>query len=175
MAKVVKQLIIKELKEQFAGLEGCILVDTTGLDAQNAEEFRAELRGNGMRMIVVKNSLVRRVFDELGHAVIGDSLQGPTAVIHGEEGTLALAKVLIPWRKKKKKLLSVRAGLFDGRILAPEEVDQLALIPDLPVLRSIFHSLLQGPLRRLHAAAGGPIRSFAALLAALAKKKEKAG
>ncbi|MCZ6603284.1 MAG: 50S ribosomal protein L10 [Planctomycetota bacterium] len=173
MAKIVKQLIIKELKEQLAGLEGCILVDTTGLDGQNAEEFRAELRGKGMQMIVVKNSLVRRVFEDMGHGVIGDSLQGQTAVIHGEDGTLGVAKVLIPWRKKK--LLPVRAGLFDGRVLGPVEVDHLASIPELPVLRSIFHSLLQGPLRRLHAAAGGPIRSFAGLIAALAKKKEKAG
>ncbi|MCZ6602612.1 MAG: 50S ribosomal protein L10, partial [Planctomycetota bacterium] len=130
MAKVVKQLIIKELKEQLAGMEGCILVDTTGLDGQNAEEFRSELRGKGMRMIVVKNSLARKVFEDMGHSVIGDSLQGPTAVIHGEDGTLAVAKVLIPWRKKKT-LLPVRAGLFDGRVLPPVEVDELAMIPDL--------------------------------------------
>lgn len=173
MAKVVKKLIVEELRERLQGVDGWVLVDTTGLDAQSAEGIRTELREAGLRMIVLRNSLARKVFEEMGVTVGEDHLQGPTALLYGGTGALSISRVLIPWRKKRK-LLRVRGGLLDGQVVEPREVERLASIPDMPVLRSQLYYLLGGTILRLHFAMAGPIGRFSALMAALSKKKEKA-
>lgn len=174
MARSVKEFILNELKGRLSDRDGMVLVDTTGLDAQNAEEIRTQLRSNGLQMMVVKNTLARKVLEEMGLTEVGKQLQGPTALLFGDDGALGASKVLIPWRKKRK-LLAVRGGLLEGRVIESVDVERLALIPEMPVLQAILLSLLQGPMTRLHFAVSGPARTFAALLAALAKKKEQTG
>ena len=171
MAKEIKKLIAQELKERLANVDGWVLVDTTGLDAHHAEDIRSELRSQGMQMLVIRNTLAKRVFGESGYPDPGDNLQGPTAIVFGQDGVLQVSKVLIPWRRKNK-LLPVRAGLLDGEIVGPAEVERLSTIPDRPVLLAQLLSLLQGSIARLHRALGGPASSFGGILGALAKKRE---
>ena len=172
MAKALKKMIATELKAALGGLDGWVLVDTTGLDAHSSEEIRSELRSKGLRMMVVKNTLAKRIFDGLGNHEVANHLEGPTGILFGEDGTLAISKVLIPWRKKNK-LLAVRAGLLDGVIIGASEVDRLAAIPDRPVLLAQFVGLLNAPLQRLIYALGGPARGFSGLVSALKNKMEE--
>jgi large subunit ribosomal protein L10 len=174
MAKEVKGLITDELKSRLEGLDGLVMVDTTGLDAHQAEAFRRELREANLQMLVVKNSLARRALEDVGLGPAGECIQGPTAILFGEDGPLAISRILTPWRRKNK-LLPVRGGWIGGRVLDAPEVDRLATIPERPVLLAMLCSGLQGVMRNLHFALGGPGRNFAALIKAVAAKKEKEG
>lgn len=172
MAKVVKRRVTEELKAAFEGIDGFVVVDTTGFAAHNAEEFRTELRDNGCRMLVVKNSLARRALEDLGFPGLDEQLQGQSAILIGDEGALAVSKLLVPWNKKNK-LLGIRGGYVDGRVIDPTEVDRLSKIPDRPVLLSMLLAGLHGPMQKLHHAVSDPIRRFAALVDALAEKKKE--
>lgn len=174
MAKEVKGIITEELRRRLDGLDGLVLVDTTGFDALRAEEFRRELREANLHMLVVKNSLAKRALEEVGLGPAGECIQGPTAILFGEDGPLAISRLLTPWRRKNK-LLPVRGGWLGGRVIQAPEVDRLATIPERPVLLSILCAGLGGVVRNLHYALGGPGRNFAALIKAMAAKKEKEG
>ena len=86
MAKEVKGLITEELRRRLDGVDGLVMVDTTGFDAHQAEEFRRELREANLQMMVVKNSLARRALEDVGLGGAGECIQGPTALLFGEDG-----------------------------------------------------------------------------------------
>ena len=172
MSKVMKRQITDELKGAFGDLEGFIIVDTTGFQAHHAEEFRTEMRNSDCRMLVVKNSLAKRALADLGIEGLDDQITGQSALLFGEEGVIAVSKLLAPWRKKNK-LLGIRGGYLDGQVIDPEEVDRLSRIPDRPQLLSMLLAGLQGPMRKLHHAVSDPVRRFHALMQALADKKKE--
>ena len=173
MARAVKQKITEELKAAFDGVEGFVVVDTTRFAAHHAEKFRTELRSKGCRMLVVNNSLAKRALEDMGFQGLGEQLKGQSAILFGEEGVLAVSRVLVPWRRKNK-LLGIRCGYVDGRVVDPAEVDRLSRIPDRPQLLSMLLAGLQGPIRKLHHAVSDPIRRFSALVKALSDKKKEA-
>ncbi len=172
MSKIMKKGITGELKSAFSDLDGFVVVDTTGFTAHHAEEFRSELRNNGCRMLVIKNSLAKRALADVGFDGLDDQLKGQSAILFGEEGVIAVSKLLVPWRKKNK-LLGIRGGFLDGQVIDRGEVDRISRIPDRPQLLSMLLSALQGPMRKLHHAVSDPARRFSALIEALAEKKKK--
>ena len=62
MSKFVKDLIKKDLQDRLDGVDDALLVNVIGMDANTTVELRRKLREKGISLVVVKNSLARRVF-----------------------------------------------------------------------------------------------------------------
>ena len=83
MPSRIKGLIAAELVGKFRAMPHAFLVDFTGLNARQADAFRAMLRQRKARLMVVKNSLAVRALRELEVAGIERLLEGPTAFVYG--------------------------------------------------------------------------------------------
>jgi large subunit ribosomal protein L10 len=180
MPSRLKRLMEKELKEQFSGVETCFLVDFTGLSGRDAAEVRAALRrecGADAALTVVKTSMARRSFAELEplrpltEAADGGPLDGPTAIAHGADDPVALARALAEWGKKHK-LLSFKGGVLAGHPLPAERVAALAEIPPKPVLMGQVVGVIAAPMTSLLGVCQGLLRQIVGLADALREARQ---
>ena len=110
--------------------------------------FRRDLRKKSIRLRVLKNSLARRVFSDMGMEGLSKYLEGQSAVVWGGEGPSELAKE-ITTRFKALKKPQIKGGAVDGVIVGPEQVDDITKLPSREVLIGQVLSLVLGPAQQV--------------------------
>ena len=96
---------------------------------------------------MLKNSLARCVFSELGMDGLSQYLKGPSAIVWGGEGITELAKVVSAQVKTLKKP-EIKGGAVEGVVVGPDQVDDITKLPSREVLIGQVIGLLLGPARR---------------------------
>ena len=82
MSKQIKQLEMDALKKTFEGVRDMVAFSISKLDCHLNDQIRAGLRKKNIRLQMVKNSLARRVFGDLGiHAQAEAFWAGTTVLI----------------------------------------------------------------------------------------------
>jgi len=66
MSKAIKQMEMDDLRRAFAGVRDMVVLSVKGLNSLGEYTLRASLRKKKIRLKMVKNSLTRRVFAEMG-------------------------------------------------------------------------------------------------------------
>ena len=61
-----KETVINELTEEFKKYNFVYISDNTGLTANNDNGFRRMLHKNGVKMVVAKNTLIKRAMENSG-------------------------------------------------------------------------------------------------------------
>ena len=92
MSKYVKELMMDQLRSDLDGSRSVLIVDLKGLDAVAEHRFRNDLRKKSIRLRVLKNTLARRVFEEMGLGGLASYLEGPSVAVWGGDGVAELAK-----------------------------------------------------------------------------------
>ena len=83
---------------------------------------------------VLKNTLARRAVEGTSFAGLADQMVGPL-VYAASEDAVAAAKVLHQFAKKDDKII-VKAGSYNGEVMNPAQVAELASIPSREELLS---------------------------------------
>ncbi len=143
--KAIKENIISELIERLNASPFMIVVDYTALTVNQFEDLRIRLSACGAGVHVTKNSYARRASAAADYPeeIVG-FLSGQTALVTGEQDICATAKALKDFRKESEKL-EIRAGVLDGKLLSSEELNVLAALPPMNVLRAQLLGTLQSP------------------------------
>ena len=82
---------------------------------------------------------------------------------------MTLCKALLDWAKKEQAI-KLRGGMLERRALALEEVQSLAALPPLQVLRGQAVSAIAAPLTGFVGVLQGIVRKFVGVLQAIADK-----
>src|SRR2546430_7648458 len=100
------------------------------------DELRSKLIEHGARFAVVKNTLTRRAAEAAGADALLALLEGPTAIAFLEAGgdPVAVAKTLAD-AARDTRILALRGGVLEGKPISGDEVESLAKLPPLDVLR----------------------------------------
>ena len=124
--------------------------------------MRAELRKAGVKFAVIKNTVLRRVFAELGFEGLDEVFQGPTAVGYSND-IIAPAKVLAKYSEDFEPM-EIKGGIIDGKVATVAEIVALSKVPDPTTLQTqVAYSLLF------------PFTKLAMLVKAVAEKKQEEG
>ncbi|MEE8141638.1 MAG: 50S ribosomal protein L10, partial [Planctomycetota bacterium] len=174
MSKRIKQIIAADMTQRYESLDEAVLIDFSGLTAEESRAFRATLRQSGFSLNVIKNTIARRVFLGRGIEFTGASLVGPTAVIWGETDALSASKAVAAWRKKNRKPLALKGGLMEGRTLTPQEAEGLTKMPSVQELKQMLVNVVAGPLIGVVGVTGQILGGLPNVLKAIADKKESA-
>jgi large subunit ribosomal protein L10 len=96
MSKLIKQMEMDALKKNFEGVRDLVVLSVQGMSCQADQVFRANLRKKNIRIKVVKNSLTRKVFGEIGLNVGDDSPYwvGPTTLVYGSGSVAELSQAV---------------------------------------------------------------------------------
>jgi len=155
-----KQERIAKLAEEMKGAESFVFVASRGLTVAQDTAMRKELRDNGVKYEVIKNTTLKRVFETLGVEGVSDLFAGPTAVAYADNVTTP-AKILAKYEKEYEPL-EIKGGVIAGKAASIDEIKTLAAIPDVETLYSqVVYGLLF------------PFTKLAMLVKAVAEKKEE--
>jgi large subunit ribosomal protein L10 len=169
MSKVIKQMEIDALKKTFNGVRDLVMMKVVGLNATADNQVRLGLRKKGIHLHMVKNSLARRVFSEMGIAA-ESSWEGATTVAWGGTSLAALSKEIDVIAKKYDKIIKVKTAISDGQ----EVPFELAVkMPTREEAIGRVASLALAPASRLVAQILGPAASVASQVKTISEKKEE--
>ena len=133
MSKYVKELMMDQLRSDLDGSRSLLILDLKDLDATAEHGLRRDLRKKSIRLRVLKNSLARRVFTDMGMDGLSKYLKGPSAIAWGGEGITELAKEISTQVKALKKP-EIKGGAVEGVVVGPEQVDDITKLPSREVL-----------------------------------------
>jgi large subunit ribosomal protein L10 len=157
-----KQQRVEDLVSELKGATTYVFVATRGLTVAQDTEMRAELRKAGVKFAVIKNTVLRRVFAELGFEGLDEVFQGPTAVGYSDD-IIAPAKVLAKYSEDFEPM-EIKGGIIDGKVATVAEIVALSKVPDPTTLQTqVAYSLLF------------PFTKLAMLVKAVAEKKQEEG
>jgi large subunit ribosomal protein L10 len=174
--KTDKERIVEELAADIGSAETLIVADYRGLTNKQLEALRDALIPHGARFRIVKNTLTRRAAEQAGADALLVMLEGPTAIafIETSGDPAAVAKALAQ-TAKETNVLTLRGGILEGKSLSSDEVDRLATLPPVDVLRGQLVGAVVAPLTQLLALVSAPLRDLHGLLEARIKQLEEQG
>jgi large subunit ribosomal protein L10 len=174
--KTDKERIVEELAAELGSAETLIVADYRGLTNKQLEALRDQLLPQGARLRIVKNTLTRRAAEQAGADELLVMLEGPTAIafIESSGDPAAVAKALAA-TAKETNVLTLRGGILEGKALSGEDVDRLATLPPVDVLRGQLVGAIVAPLTQLLGLVSAPLRDLHGLIDARIKQLEEQG
>ena len=170
MVHSIKANKVEELKTVLKDKKSIILNDFTGLNVSDISELRRICRENGVIYRVVKNTLAKRGFRDLGLEEVEDLLNGPTAVAVSAEDE-ALPAQIIKKFAQDYELPRFKGGYVAGRLFSAEEIERLASLPGREVLLGHVVGTFQAPMRGLLHCLTASLRDLVCVLNAISEKK----
>jgi len=175
MSKPVKNLMKQELSRRLNGATSLAVIGFTGLDSNTTNTVRGKLAAKSMRVSVVKNSLAKQTFKELGIESASGLLEGPCALVYGGESVVNIARELIEIGKDAGAM-QLKGAVMDGTIFrGAEEVTALSKYPTRDEAISNLVAAVLAPGRKLAAAILAPGSKLASILKTIEDKHTDSG
>jgi large subunit ribosomal protein L10 len=171
MSKQIKQLEMDALKAVFKDVRDMVVLSVVGMNCQTDNQMRLALRRKHIRLHVVKNTLARRVFSELG-VQAGDVWAGPTTLAWGSTSIAELSKELEGYVKKNEKTIKVKGAVADGQSVTFKQA--LAMPTKEEALARVI-GLLLSPASRVAGQLRSPASRVAGQIKTIAEKKPEEG
>ena len=155
-----KKQVVADLVADFKDAKTFVFVASRGLTVEQDTNMRRELRNGNVKFQVVKNTVLRLVFKELGIEGLDEIFEGPTAVAYSDD-IVAPAKIIAKFAEDFEPL-EIKGGIIDGKAASIDEVVALSKVPDVETLYSqVVYGLLF------------PFTKLAMLVKAVAEKKQE--
>lgn len=164
-----KKLVVEEIKEKIQNSKSVVLVKFNGLTVAEDTELRNEFRKQNVEYKVLKNTLVRRAFNDLGVTAFDEDLNGPTSVAFGLDETGA-SKIIVDAVKKYDGKVAVKSAYVDGGRVDENGVKALASMPSKEQLIAKMLGSMQAPIANFVGVLNAIPRGLVIALNAIAEK-----
>ncbi|MDP2642148.1 MAG: 50S ribosomal protein L10 [bacterium] len=148
ITRAKKGEIVEKLSKAFKSAKSLVFVNFRGLDVANATSMRRALKDEGVSYTVAKKTLTSRALDEEKFEGEKPALDGELAIAWGDD-LVAPARGVHAFQKKFPEALKILGGVFNGKYMSKFEMEEIALIPGLDVLRGKFVNIINSPIQRL--------------------------
>ena len=167
MKKEQKETIVAELADRLKAADTVLVADYRGLTMPQIDALRTRLLESGARFTVVKNTLTRRAAEAAGADALLTLLEGPTAIafLEADGDMLAAAKALADMARESK-ILAIRGGVLQGKVVSAEEVETLAALPSIEILRGQVLGAIVAPVNALLGLVTAPLQNLYGLIEA---------
>src|SRR5947209_10998296 len=171
-----KEQIVQELTERLRSSDTLLVADYRGLTMPQIDALRTRLVESGARFSVVKNTLTRRAAEAAGADALLALLEGPTAIafVEADGDAVAVAKALAD-SARDTRILEIRGGVMQGRVISGSDVEELAKLPPLEILRGQVIGAVIGPLNAIAGLINAPLQNLYGLIDARIEQLEAQG
>ncbi len=176
MKKEQKNQIIEAISAQIKEYPNFYLADISGLNASQTSKLRRECFGEGIKLSVVKNTLLSQAFKALANQELDsltEILKGNTAIMYTVNPN-APAKLIQNWQKAGSEKPQLKgAYVQECAFVGADKLTELVNIKSKEELIGDIISLLQSPARNVISALQNAGCSTIAGLVKTLEEKEK--
>ena len=170
MKREDKTSYVNSLKEFLNNNEAMMIYHYQGLNVNQLDDLRNQMRESGALLKVTKNRITKIALKDTQHEEAISLFSGQTGVALSKD-PITLAKTLVNFQKKND-MLKIVGGVMDSKVLAPEDVAQIATLPTLDEARAKIVGILQTPAQQLISILLAPGAKIANLAHAKSLKKD---
>jgi large subunit ribosomal protein L10 len=171
-----KEQVVAELTDRLSKADTLLVADYRGLTMPQIDALRSRLLESGARFHVVKNTLTRRAAEAAGADALLALLEGPSAIafIEGDGDMVAAAKAFAD-SARETRILAIRGGVMSGRTMTAAEVESLATLPPVEVLRGQVIGAILAPLNAIAGLINAPLQNLYGLIDARIEQLQEQG
>ncbi len=166
MKKQEKVLFVENLTKELEKAKSVVLVNYTGLNVKAQQDLKRKLKEVGGRIVVVKNTLLKRAGEAAKLAkeiVSGSILSGQTALVLGSDDPIAPIQVLGKFAKENE-LPRFKIGVVDGSFQDEAALTKLSTLPGRDALLGQLLGALVSPMYRLTGTLNGNLQKLIYIL-----------
>ena len=138
---------VSKLAEKIKEAKVVLLTDYRGINVSDVTGLRSKLRASEVEYKVIKNNIIRRALAECKIEGLDEFLEGPTAVIIGNNDYLDACKTIYEYAKDND-FYKIKGGIIDGKVVSVEEINTLAKLPSKETLISMLAGALLGNISK---------------------------
>jgi len=135
-----KQAQVDELAKVLKDAKVVLLTDYRGITV--------DLRNANAEYKVIKNNIIKRALDANGESALDEALEGPVALVIGNEDYLEPSKVIYNFTKDHD-FYKIKGGVIEGKVMTAEEIITLAKLPSRQELLAKLAGALLGNITKL--------------------------
>jgi len=173
MRKEDKKQLIDSLTRQLSENENFYITDVSELNAEKTSDLRRLCFKYGIKMQVVKNTLLKIAMDNVEKDLneLYVTLKGNTSVMFAEVAN-APAKMIKEFRKKSKRPVLKGAYIEQMTYLGDEQLDFLVALKSKNELIADVIALLQSPAKNVISALQSGGSNLSGILKTLSERSE---
>ncbi len=174
MKKSDKPAYIEKLTNELKGAKSVVLVNYAGLGVKSQQELKKRLKEVGGRMIVVKNTLLKRAAESIkldSQALTDTVLSGQTAMVLADADPVAPLQVVGKF-SKEFETPKFKVGIIEGMFQDTEGLTKLSVLPSKDVLLGQLLGSLMAPTYGLVGTLNGNLQKLVYILDQKAKGGE---
>jgi large subunit ribosomal protein L10 len=145
--------------------DGLVITEYRGMSVATMTDIRKVLRESKGSYVVTQNRLLKIALNNLGMPVPDKLLKGPTAIGFSNGDLPAVVKTLLE-KQKTNELLVLKGAVIGQQILGAQDLQTLADLPSLDVLRAQLLGLLVAPAQNLVNVLNAPVQNLVNVLEA---------
>lgn len=169
--KQQKEVLVQEVVDKIKDSKALVFANYQGVTVKDITILRRQLRTSGSGWQVLKKTLLNIALKEAGVEVNSRELNGQIGVAFSQD-EVAAAKVLSDFIKENKGTqFSIEGGSLGSKSLSAKEIQALAKLPSLDVLRGQLVGTMQAPVSGFVRVLGGNLSGFVRVLKAIEEKK----
>ncbi len=173
MSTPQKEAVLLDTQQRIRDVRGIYLADFSGMTVQSLSLLRKRCRAQGVQFRVIKNTLLKRAFNERGIQELDSHLVGPTGLVFSPVNEMAPAKILADFAKEFERP-RLKAAVVDGRLYDQKAIVRLAALPSREVLLSQILATFVAPMSNFLGVVNALLATPANMADALARERSKA-
>lgn len=173
MARLTKEKVqkVESLVEGFRDASLVILADYRGLKVSQLTKLRKVLYTQNSKALVVKNSLSKLAFQELGFEEASEYFSGPSFFVFTEGEIVDPVKAVVSFSDENEQL-KIKGGYLGRVAISDVQIRAIASLPSKKQLLTNVVCAMNTPIVRLVRGVASPLVGLVNVLKAIKDKKE---
>ena len=173
MPNQVKLDIVEKSTSRLREASGIYFASYTGMNVNQATEFRKLCRETSVKYSITKNTLIKIAAKNAGYNnQFNDILKGQIAIATSIEDPVAPARIIKEFNKKNNDVLTVVGVFVEGNLYDADKYKVLAELPTREELITQFASILNQPMTKLAGVLSATMTKLAGTLTSLKEQKQ---
>ena len=173
-AKLCKEKMAEEIISRIEEHPDFVITSYMGSSTADLESLRKNLKKSSSDYMVVKNSILKVVFEKIKLADETSKIDGGMGLSFSGRDILATCKTLSTFASTHDKF-KIKGAIVDGKSITADRVKMLASLPAKEVLLAQILSRMKSPISGFVNTLSGVLRKFVYVVDAVKTSKESSG